>query len=180
MNSTNLTARLAASLVAGGIGLVMAPVAAAEPDDASAPAPVEPGPIQVAEQNADDADPAAVAACSQFADALDATSVYYGEFADSLESYQDPNFSDPEIRSSNTVGRTALRQAAGVSLSAANTPGLPPDIASPMRSWSVGATKLLIKMGLRGSGETLDTTANEMNEHAVSVQQACAAAGTHA
>ena len=181
MRSTVLTARaVLVTLVATGCALAIPATAAAEPGEDAVPAPALPGPVQVAGPTADGADPSAVAACGQFADALDATSVYYGDFADSLESYEDPDYNDPAISSSNTLGRTALRQAAGVSLSAANTPGLSPDIANPMRSWSWGATKLLIKMGVRGSGETLNNTANDMNNHALAVQEACASAGTHA
>ena len=62
----------------------------------------------------------------------------------------------------------------------AGTPGLDPSIADPMRMWSLGASKLLVKMGLRIPGDSLNSTANEMNNQAELVQQACAAAGTHA
>ena len=65
-------------------------------------------------------------------------------------------------------------------MKAANTPGLSPDIAQPMRIWSFGATKLLVKMGLRMPGDGLNSTATEMNNQATKVQEACAAAGTHA
>ena len=65
-------------------------------------------------------------------------------------------------------------------MSAANTPGLQPEIATPMRVWSLGAAKLLLKMGLRIPGESLNSTANEMNDQATLVQVACAQAGTHA
>jgi hypothetical protein len=164
--------------VAVGVGLAVAPSAAADPGDAAGPD--MPGPVQVAGQNSDNADPAAVQACGQFGDALDASSSYYGDFADALETYEQPDYQDPATSSSNTVGRTALRQSASVALDAAGTPGLSPDIADPMRSWSFGATKLLIKMGLHGGGEGLNTTANEMNDNATKVQTACAAAGTHA
>jgi hypothetical protein len=49
-----------------------------------------------------------------------------------------------------------------------------------MRSWSLGATALLVKMGLRIPGESLNTTADGMNQNAENVQMACATAGTHA
>jgi hypothetical protein len=169
---------LAAS-VAVGVGLTVAPSALADPDD-TVQNPGMPGPVTVAAPNSDNADPAAVTACAQFAEALDASSSYYGEFADALETYAQPDYQDPATSSSNTVGRTALRQSAAEAMDASNTPGLGPDIADPMRSWSFGATKLLIKMGLRGGGESLNTTANEMNDNATKVQTACAAAGTHA
>ena len=90
------------------------------------------------------------------------------------------NYNDPAVQSSNEVGRTALRQAAGVAMDSANTPGLDPSIADPMRAWSADATKLLLKMALHISGESLNTTATEMNTDATNAQQACAAAGTHA
>src|SRR6185369_12198505 len=78
------------------------------------------------------------------------------------------------------TGRTALRQSAAVAMEAAQTPGLDPSIADPMRIWSLGASKLLVKMGLRIPGDSLNSTATEMNAQAEQVQQACANAGTHA
>lgn len=159
-----------------GGALAWAPAALADEDDA-APVP-GPGSVQVAGvAPTDNADPAAVTACATFAQVLDGSSFYFGEFADSFEG---SNYGDPAVQSSNQLGRTALREAAGLSMSAANTPGLAPDIADPMRAWSVDATKMLIKMGLRIPGESLNTTANEMNDNATRVQQGCAAAGTHA
>ena len=140
--------------------------------------PASPGPVQVATvPTADGADPAAVTACASFAEALDGTSVYYGDFADAIEG---SDYADPAVGDSNVVGRTALRQAAAVAMTAAGTPGLQPEIADPMRTWSVDATKLLVKMGLRIPGDSLNTTANEMNDDATKAQEACATAGTHA
>ncbi len=166
---------LTAATVALSIGLAAAPTAFA--DDLVGD-PSMPGPVQVAAgPTSDDADPAALAACAQFAQVLDGSSVYYGDFADAFEG---SSYADPAVSSSNVVGRTALREAASLSMSAANTPGLQPDIAGPMRTWSLGATKLLVKMGLRIPGDSLNSTANEMNNQATNVQVACAAAGTHA
>jgi hypothetical protein len=166
---------LAASIAAVGVGL-MTPATSFADDTATDP--TMPGPVQVATvPTADDADPAAVTACATFAEVLDGSSTYYGEFADSFEG---SSYSDPAVADSNTVGRTALRQAAAVAMSAANTPGLQPEIADPMRTWSVDATKLLLKMGLRIPGDSLNTTATEMNDDATKAQEACAAAGTHA
>lgn len=142
--------------------------------------PTAPGLAQISAAPSEDANPAAVAACGQFAAVLEGTSMYYGQFADALETYENPDYSDPSISSSNVLGRTALRQGAGLALTAANTPGLASDIANPMRAWSLDATKLLLKMGLRGSGESLNITVAELNTHATNVQAACAAAGTHA
>jgi hypothetical protein len=167
---------LAVSSIAFGIGLAVVPVASA--DDENPTLPGLPAPIQVnSAPTSDDATPAAVAACGNFAQVLDGSSQYYGDFADSFEG---SDYSDPAVDSSNSVGRTALRQAAAVAMDTSNTPGLQPEIADPMRMWSLGATKLLLKMGLRIPGESLNSTANDMNTNATLVQQGCAAAGTHA
>ena len=160
------------------VSFLLSPVVVAQPVDTVAD-PSAPG-VQVATPGSDNADPAAVAACSQFAQVLDSTATYYGDFADSLEAFAAVDYSDPAVENSNVLGRTALRQGAGVAMAAANTPGLTPAVADPMRQWSVDATKLLIKMGLRGGRDTLNTTADELNNDAIAAQQACAAAGTHA
>jgi hypothetical protein len=166
---------LTVSLFAFGIGISTAATAFA--DDITGD-PFLPGPVQVAAApTSDNADPAALAACAQFAQVLEGSSVYYGDFADSFEA---SSYADPAVSSSNLVGRTALREGAALAMSAANTPGLQPDIANPMRTWSLGATKLLVKMGLRIPGESLNSTATEMNNQATNVQMACATAGTHA
>lgn len=179
MTYEHVAARTAvAALISISAALVLASNASAQPDETEADA--SPPPVQVATPGSDNADPAAVAACSQFADVLDATSVYYGDFADSLDAFAAENYSDPAVAGTNTMGRTALRQGAGVALNAANTPGLAPAVAGPMRSWSFDATKLLVKMGLRGGRDSLNVTADEMNNDAVAVQLACAGAGTHA
>ena len=125
----------------------------------------------------DNATEPAASACAAFAQVLDDSSNYYGDFADSFES---SDYNDPAVDSSNSVGRTALRQAAAVAMQSADTPGLDPSISDPMRVWSLGATKLLLEMGLRIPEETLNNTATQMNAQATLVQQACAAAGTHA
>jgi hypothetical protein len=161
-------------LIAMGIGSGLTPAASA--DDVVEPA--QPDPVQVAAvPTADNADPSAVAACTQFASVLDGSSTYYGDFADSFEG---SDYADPAVSSSNVTGRKALRESAALAMNAANTPGLSPDIAEPMRVWSLGATKLLVRMGLHMSGDGLNSTATEMNDQAAKVQEACAAAGTHA
>jgi hypothetical protein len=154
-------------------------VASADDEDPAYPGGGAGGaPIQVdTVPTSDSAEPAAMAACSQFAQVLDGSSNYYGEFADSFEG---SDYNDPAVDSSNSTGRTALRESAALAMTAANTPGLQPEIANPMRTWSMGATALLVKMGLRVPGEGLNTTANSMNNEAMKVQHACAAAGTHA
>jgi len=166
---------LAASVIAFCIGLSVAPAASADDvgSDSSALGPVVVTPVDPSDNTTD----AAVTACGAFAQVLDGSSQYYGDFADSFEG---SDYNDPAVSSSNELGRTALRESAGVALQAANTPGLQSDIADPMRVWSLGATKLLVKMGLRIPGDSLNSTATEMNNRAEQVQQACAAAGTHA
>ena len=143
---------LTAAIAAVGVGLI--PPATAFADDVAVD-PSAPGPVQVAAVPTSDD----------------------GDFADSLEG---SGYADPAVSDSNVVGRTALRQAAAVAMTAAGAPGLQPEIADPMRTWSVDATKLLVKMGLRIPGESLNTTATEMNDDATRAQEACAAAGTHA
>jgi hypothetical protein len=166
---------LAASIFALSVGLIIIPTASA--DDVgtagSAPGPVVVTPVDPSGNVTD----AAATACGTFAQVLDDSSSYYGDFADSFEG---SDYSDPAVGSSNEVGRTALRQSAAVAMQAAQTPGLDPSIANPMRIWSLGASKLLLKMGLRIPGDSLNSTATEMNNQAEAVQQACANAGTHA
>ena len=167
-----------ASAIAVGIGLTFVPMSAADEGDVDTVGGAQSPAVQVnAAPMADTATEPAVTACGAFAQALDGASSYYGEFADSLEG---TNYSDPGVQSTNETGRTALRQAAGVSMDAANTPGLDPAIGSPMRAWSADATKLLLKMALHIPGDSLNNTATEMNTDATNAQQACAAAGTHA
>ncbi|MDH6194618.1 hypothetical protein M2272_001247 [Mycobacterium frederiksbergense] len=186
--------------IALGVGFAVMPTASADPDGAvhtdAAPLPgpaapvlpelppvvpgaaADPAPVPVA--STDDPGAPAVTACSTFASALDSASTFYGDFADSIEGLERPDYGDPTVSTTNTSGRTALREAAGSAMNAAGTPGLSPDIANPMRSWSFGATKLLLKMGLRTGGQSLNDTATQLNSDASNAQMACAAAGTHA
>jgi len=166
---------LAASFFAFGIGLTVVPTASADDvgTDGSSAGPVVVTPVDPSDNVTD----ASAQACGQFAQVLDGSSTYYGDFADSFEG---SSYDDPAVDSSNAVGRTALRESAATAMTAAQTPGLDPAIADPMRIWSLGATKLLVKMGLRIPGDSLNGTATEMNNQAELVQQACAAAGTHA
>ena len=163
-------------MIALGIGFSVLPTAWADDDAVDSGSGA--GPIQIAPApQSDDATAPAVAACQTFGQVLDGASNYYGSFADSFEG---SDYSDPAVQSSNEVGRTALRQAAGVAMDSAGTPGLDPSVANPMRAWSADATKLLLKMALRIPGDSLNTTATEMNNDATAAQEACAAAGTHA
>lgn len=176
LRSSNTCERaLAASFFAFSVGLTVVPTAMA--DDVTVDGSGA-GPVQVAAgPTSDNATPAALQACGQFAQVLEGSATYYGDFADSFEG---SSYSDPAVSDSNEVGRTALRQSAAAAMQAAQAPGLDPSIADPMRIWSLGATKLLVKMGLRIPGDSLNSTATEMNNQAEKVQEACAAAGTHA
>ena len=186
---------LATSLIAFGVGLAVVPTASADPGDpaqtdAPAPAPAASAPPQAAPAASaptqaapasNSPDPAAADACKQFAAALNFASANYEDFAyDSAGGGDVVNYENPTVANDNVVGRTALRQAAGAAMTASTTPGLQPDISAPMQAWSLQATKLLVVMGLRGGGDTLNSTATEMNTDARNAQRACAQAGTHA
>ena len=68
----------------------------------------------------------------------------------------------------------------GSALDAAGAPRLPGDVADPMRAWSLHATKLVLIMGLRGGGDSLNAAATDLNTDATNVQMACALNGSHA
>lgn len=174
---------LVAAMAVGAASMLWVPSAMADPgDDAGSVSTIDQSGASVGSAGAGinsvtvtspDANPAAVAACGKFAEALDGASDGYGNYADSLDD------NDPGANTTNTVGRTSLRQSAATAMDAANTPGLSPDIADPMRAWSMGAAKLILKMGLHMTGGTLDDTATQVNNNAEAVQRGCAAAGTH-
>ena len=117
-------------------------------------------------------------ACKQFGAALDFAASNYEDFAyNTAGGGNSVNYQDPNVANSNVIGRTALREAAAAAMSAASTPGLPGDVAAPMRSWSLRAAKLLVIMGIRGGGDSLNSTANDMNTDANNAQMACALNG---
>jgi hypothetical protein len=174
---------LTALLIAGGVALAAAPAALADPDattpdDTEAAQTVQlPGTNSVelpsnATQDIKDA-------CKAYSVALNYAASNYEDFAyNTAGNGNTVNYADGSVESANETGRTALKQAASMGMSAASTPGLPPDIADPMRSWSLRAAKMVLVMGLHGGGETLNSTATDMNTSAREVQMACAAAGT--
>lgn len=170
---------LATALIAYAIGLAVVPTAAADPNDAVQAETPAPGPAAGDAPISGDVNPAAAEACSQFAVALDVAAVNYSDFADAI-SGEDWSYADQNVASTNVTGRTALRQAAAAARTAAATPGLQSEVAAPMRGWSLGATKLLLIMGLHGSGDRVDAAATGLNNHTSNVQLACAAAGTTA
>ncbi|ORB29052.1 hypothetical protein BST38_17220 [Mycolicibacterium parafortuitum] len=128
-----------------------------------------------------DAAPEAVAACRQFARALDTAALSYGEFANVLAiGEKNPDYLDPIVAENNSYGRAGLREAASLALDASRVPGLQPEVAAPMRTWSMGAVKLLLLMGLRADVDRFNNAATELNSHTEAAQMACARAGTKA
>lgn len=146
-----------AAFIAGcAVAMVLSPLASAEP----APSPE------------------AVAACTQFATALDMASLSYTDFANGLALGE--TYDDATLRASNVSGRTGLRLAVTTALNASRTPGVAPEVSAPMRAWSMGATKLMLLMGLRSDVDRFNTAATSLNAHTEAAQAACAAAGTRA
>lgn len=176
-----------ASLLLSASALLSVPAASADPD-APGPAP-DPAPVNAAapalplDAPPPDAAPSSAVpdACKQFGAALDHAASYYEDFAyDTAGGGNSVNYQDPNVANANVIGRTALRESAAAAMSAASTPGLPGDIAAPMRSWSLHAAKLLVIMGIRGGGDSLNSTANDMNTDANNAQMACALNGGRA
>ena len=117
-------------------------------------------------------------ACTRFGEALNLAARSYDEFAYASAGNGDlVDYADQNVARYNVVGRTALREAAASALRAARTPGLPAEVASPMRSWALHATKLLVIMGLRSGGDSLNAAATELNTDAQEAQMACARHG---
>lgn len=170
---------LAASLLASVLALAVLPTASAVPDDPGQADTPAPAPAAVAAPVSEDVNPAAVEACAQFAAALDHAAVNYSDFANEIAG-EGWSYADPTVASANVTGRTALREAAAAALSASATPGLQPEVASPMRKWSLDAAKLLVFMGVHGNVDSINAKASELNEDTTNAQMACANAGTHA
>lgn len=175
---------LGAAVIGVGLALAFSTTASADPTDAtadsSAPAPAsQPDPLAAAVPS--DQGSGVIDACNQFGAAINYAATSYEDFAyNSAGGGNLVNYQDPTVHSSNVVGRTALREAAAAAMSAANLPGVPPEVSAPMRSWSLHATKLVLIMGLRGGGNSLNNTANDMNTNAHDAQMACATNGARA
>lgn len=138
------------------------PMVAADSPDGETPAPAGP----------------AVEACGQFGAALNLAATSYDDFAYATAGNGDTvDYADRNVWRTNVVSRTALREAAQSALSASRTPGLPPEVSDAMRAWSLRAAKLLVVMGLRGGGESLNLAATELNADALDAQMACARNG---
>lgn len=154
------------------------------------PAPVPAEPDAPAAAPADPADPQVDAlpplpgtgdpvkdACEQFFQAGNLAATTYEDFADASEGPSNTvNYGDPEVQRTALISRAALRTAAGAALDAANTPGLPPEVADPMRSWSMHATKLIFVVGLHAGRETMNNSVNQVNIDYGNARQACALA----
>ena len=163
-----------------------AALAWADPSDAGtdavatdAPAPAmgpAPGPVTMAV--APDSDSPVSTACKQFTAAINLAAANYEDFAYATAGNGNVvNYDDPNVERTNLIGRTALRQAAALALDAAGTPGVPPEISGPMQSWSLHATKLVLIMGLRGGGDSLNNAANQLNTDSNNANLACATSG---
>ncbi len=120
-------------------------------------------------------------ACARFGAALHLAASSYDEFAYATAGNGDLiNYADQNVWRTNLIGRTALREAAHEALSAARTPGLPAEVSEGIRAWSLDAAKLMLVMGLRGGGDTLNQKAAELNNEAQNAQMACATNGGQA
>ncbi|MGE2715116.1 hypothetical protein ACQI4L_13735 [Mycolicibacterium litorale] len=165
----------AASLIALGLGIACAAPVSADPGQPEPPAPL-PAPVSMPFAGTPAAP--ATAACRRFESVVRVSAAHYNNFAYSIAGNgAHVDYQDPTVVGDNTDGRTALRKAAGEAMDAASAPGLQPDIAHPLRSWSWHAAKLVLIMGLRGDGDTLNTAATELNAAAETAQMACVKAG---
>lgn len=133
-----------------------------------------PGPVTVASDGVGSVSDA----CTQFTVAINLAAANYEDFAYATAGNGNVvNYDDPEVARTNGNGRTALRQAAALAMDASRTPGLPPEVSDPMQSWSLHATKLVLIMGLRGGGDSLNNTASQLNTDANNANLACATSG---
>lgn len=153
------------------VGPVPANPAVASPDPAALPTDPQADALPPAP---DTGNPVADA-CKQFSAALNVAATNYEDFAyASAGNGNVVDYQDPTVDRSNQVARLGLRVAAGAALDASRTPGLPPEVADPMQSWSLHATKLIFIMGLHGGGDSLNSSATDLNTDANNVQTACA------
>jgi len=114
-------------------------------------------------------------ACDLFNKAVNYAAINYEDFADfSAGSGNYVDYADQTVNNANTAGRTALKQAAAAALSASTIPGAAPEATGPMRTWSLNAAKMVLVMGVRGGGDTLNTTATDLNNSAHEAQMGCA------
>lgn len=151
-------------------------VAWADPADPGGPGdPAGTGASTDVSRMASQADNPVAQACKQFDQAISIAALNYQGFAYATAGNGDyVDYSDPAVKRSNVLGRTALRGAAATALDASRIPGLPPEVSDPMQSWSMHATKLLFTMGLRRGGNALNEAATQLNADAQNAKMACA------
>lgn len=114
-------------------------------------------------------------ACDQFLQAGNVAATAYEEFADASEGPgNDLNWGDPEVQRTSVSSRLALRQAASAANQAANVPGLPPEVADPMRSWSFHVNKLFFVVSVRSGRDTINNSVQQVNDDYGTTQQVCA------
>jgi hypothetical protein len=114
-------------------------------------------------------------ACDLFNKAVNYAAINYEDFADySAGSGNYVDYASPTVDNANVAGRTALKQAAAAALSASGIPGAAPEVTNGMRMWSLNAAKMVVVMGVRGGGDSLNSTANDLNLTAHETQIACA------
>lgn len=152
---------------------ITAGVAWAEPVDPGGPG--EPGPAADVSPVVSQAGNPVADACARFDQAISIAALNYEEFAYATAGNGNQvDYSDPEVGRSNVIGRNALRGAAAAALDASRMPGLPPEVSDPMQAWSMHAAKLVVIMGLRRGGDSLNAAATQLNIDADNAQMACA------
>lgn len=173
---------LVAAVATGWASLLsLAPLCSADPSGPPSgpePAPVERSFAPNALAAQPDAGSPVLNACGMFDASVNFAAANYEEFAYATAGNGDfVDYQDPTVSRTNVVGRTALRQAAAGALSASRTAGLPPEVADPMRTWSLHATKLVLLMGLHGGGDSLNSSVAQLNTESNEALMACAANG---
>ncbi len=120
-------------------------------------------------------------ACRKFGAALDLASSNYEEFAYATAGGGNSvNYQDPSINQYNLLGRTALARGGRFRDGCRRYPGPARACGDPMRTWSLHATKLILIMGLRGGGDSLNAAATDLNTDATNAQMACSLNGGRA
>lgn len=171
---------LAASLIVCGVGLTVPPAASADPTDTTQtdPGPGAAPPTRFTAITTEET-PAVADACKKFSAATSYAAASYEDFAYATAGTGNfVNYGDPYVQASRSEGGKALQKAIAAAMEAAGTPGLPPDVAAPMNSWTMNATKLLAIMAVQAGGDALNSTANDLNTDAHNAGLACAANGS--
>lgn len=166
--------RRATGVVAAALAVqITAGVAWSDPVDPGGPG--EPGPaVDASPVVSQNGNPIADA-CARFDQVITIAALNYEDFAYATAGNGNQvDYSDPEVGRSNILGRNALRGAAAAALGTSRMPGLPPEVSDPMQAWSVHAAKLVVIMGLRRGGDSLNAAATQLNVDADNALMACA------